>query len=56
MACGIKESIKQYQGISFTTHWISVLSNKARSDPELHHGLVLMENNITTVFVMIHIL
>jgi len=55
MACGIKESIKEYQEISFPTYWISVLSNKARSDPELHHRPVVMEN-ITTVFMMIYIL
>lgn len=32
------------------------LNNKARSDPDLHHGPVVMENNITTVFMMNHIL
>lgn len=51
-----KKCIKEYQGISFPTHWICVLSNKARPDPELHHGPVVMENNITTVFMMIHVI
>lgn len=56
MAYGIKESTKEYQGTSLPIHWIYFLSNKARSDPELHHGPVVMENNITTVFMVIHIL